>query len=104
MVEVKPGGAKCLVLGDSIVRNVGATNANMKVQCFPGIRTDQLRRVMENRDFGCRRVPPGAEGKNQGILWIAEKGDRCRQKDVPPCNSGMAEKKPHQEYSDSRKP
>jgi hypothetical protein len=27
-----------------------------------------------------------------GKLWIAKKGDRCRQKDVPPCNSGMAEK------------
>jgi hypothetical protein len=24
----------------------------MKVQCFPGIRTDQLRRVIENRDLG----------------------------------------------------
>jgi hypothetical protein len=53
MVEVKPGAADCLVLGDSIVRNVGAANANMRVECFPGIRTDQLSRVMENRDFGC---------------------------------------------------
>jgi hypothetical protein len=41
------------VLGDSIVRNVGASNANMRVKCFPGIRTDQLRRVMEIRDFVC---------------------------------------------------
>jgi hypothetical protein len=52
-VTVKPGGEKCLVLGDSIVRNVGAEKSNMRVECFPGIRSDQLRRVMENRDFGC---------------------------------------------------
>jgi predicted RNase H-like nuclease (RuvC/YqgF family) len=32
MVEVKPGGANCLVLGDSIVRNVGAANANMRIE------------------------------------------------------------------------
>jgi hypothetical protein len=24
----------------------------MSVQCFPGIRTEQLQRVMENRDLG----------------------------------------------------
>jgi hypothetical protein len=50
---VKPGGEKCLVLGDSIVRNVGAEKSNMRVKCFPGIRSDQLHRVMENRDLGC---------------------------------------------------
>lgn len=52
-VTVKPVREKCLVLGDSIVRNVGAEKSNMRVECFPGIRTDQLRRVMENRDLGC---------------------------------------------------
>jgi len=40
------------VLGDSIVRNVGAETPNMRVNCFPGIRADQLRRVMENTDLG----------------------------------------------------
>jgi hypothetical protein len=25
----------------------------MRVECFPGIRTDQLRRVIENLDLGC---------------------------------------------------
>ena len=25
---------------------------NMRVECFPGIRADQLRRVMENRNLG----------------------------------------------------
>jgi hypothetical protein len=45
-------GEKGLVLGDSIVRNVGAGKSNMRVECFPGNRPDQLRRVMENRDLG----------------------------------------------------
>jgi hypothetical protein len=40
------------VLGDSIVRNVGAEKPNMRVECFPGIRADQLLRVMENRNLG----------------------------------------------------
>jgi len=52
MVTVKPVGEKCLVLDDSIVRSVGAEIPNMRVECFPGIRADQPRRVMENRDFG----------------------------------------------------
>ena len=43
---------KCLVPGDSIVRNVGAEKPNMRVECFLGIRADQLRRVMENRNLG----------------------------------------------------
>jgi hypothetical protein len=51
-VTEKPVGEKCLVLGDSILRNVGADKPNMRVECFPGIRTDQLRRIMENRDLG----------------------------------------------------
>ena len=51
-VMVKPVGEKCLVLGDSIVRNVGAEKPNMRVECFPRIRADQLRRVMENKDLG----------------------------------------------------
>ena len=48
-VTLKPVSEKCLVLGDSIVRNVGTEKRNMRVGCFPGIRTDQLRRVIENR-------------------------------------------------------
>ncbi|PNF27926.1 hypothetical protein B7P43_G03395 [Cryptotermes secundus] len=42
--------AECLVLGDSIIRNVEAEH--MRVQCFPGIRTEQLQRVIDNRDLG----------------------------------------------------
>ena len=38
-------------VGDSIVRNVGAEHADMKLECFPGIKTEQLHRVMEKRDL-----------------------------------------------------
>jgi lysophospholipase L1-like esterase len=40
---------KYLVMGDSIVFNAGAAKANTRVECFPGIRSDQLKRVVENR-------------------------------------------------------
>jgi len=50
-VMVKPMGEKCLVLSDSIVMNLGAEKPNMRVEFFPRIRADQLRRVMESRDF-----------------------------------------------------
>ena len=36
---------KCMVVGDSLVRNVGVEYADMKVECFPGIKTDQLHSV-----------------------------------------------------------
>jgi hypothetical protein len=42
---------KCMVGGDSLVRNVGAEHADMKVECFPGIKTEQLHRVMEGREL-----------------------------------------------------
>jgi hypothetical protein len=43
-------GAKCLVLGDSIIQNV--ESEHVSVQCFLGIRTEQLQRVTEKRDVG----------------------------------------------------
>jgi hypothetical protein len=42
-----PKGGECLVLGDSIIRNVGTEYPDMKFECFPGIRTEQLQRVIE---------------------------------------------------------
>ena len=45
-------GGECLVLGDSIIRNVGTECSDMKFECFPGIRTDQLQRVIERRELG----------------------------------------------------
>ena len=44
-------GGKCLVLGDWIIRNVGSECSDMKFECFPGIRTEQLHIVTENRDL-----------------------------------------------------
>jgi hypothetical protein len=43
---------KCVVVGDSILRNVGAEHADMMVEYFPGIKTDQLHRVIEKKDLG----------------------------------------------------
>ena len=45
-------GGECLVLGDSIIRNVGNECPDIKVECFPGIRTEQLQRVIERRELG----------------------------------------------------
>jgi hypothetical protein len=42
----------CLVMGDSIIQNV--KSERLSVQCFPGIRTGQLKRVVINRDL---RIP-----------------------------------------------
>jgi hypothetical protein len=42
---------KCVVIGDSIVRNVGADHADMEVECFPGIKTEQLHRVVERMEL-----------------------------------------------------
>jgi len=42
---------KCMVVGDSLVRNVGTDHADMKVECFPGIKTEQLNRVIESREL-----------------------------------------------------
>ena len=41
-VPSHPKGGECLLLGESIIRNVGTEYPDMKVECFPGIRTEQL--------------------------------------------------------------
>jgi translation initiation factor 2 gamma subunit (eIF-2gamma) len=48
---ITPKSTKCLVVGGSIVRNVGAEHVDMKLECFPGIRTEQLNKVIEKRDL-----------------------------------------------------
>jgi len=45
-------GGECLVLGDSIIRNVGTECPDIKSECSPGIRTEQLQRVIERRELG----------------------------------------------------
>jgi len=42
-----------MVVSDSILHNIGAEHADMMVECFPGIITEQLvHRVIEKRDLG----------------------------------------------------
>jgi hypothetical protein len=48
--EYRKGG-EYLMLGDSITRNFGTRCSDMKVGCFPGILTELLHRVIENRDL-----------------------------------------------------
>jgi len=45
-------GGECLLLCDSIISNVGRECSDMNIECFPGIRKDQLHRFIENRDLG----------------------------------------------------
>jgi hypothetical protein len=45
-------GEQCFVVGDSTIRNVGTGQNNIMVEWFPGIRTEQLHRFLDNRDLG----------------------------------------------------
>jgi hypothetical protein len=51
-VQENHEGEKYLFLGDSIIRNVGTGQYNRMVECFPGFRTEQLHRFLDNRDIG----------------------------------------------------
>jgi hypothetical protein len=48
----KEKSAKCMVVGDSVVRGVGAEHTDMSVKCFLGIRTEQLHKVIDKSDTG----------------------------------------------------
>ena len=41
-----------MVIGKSMLRNVGAEHADMMVESFLGIKTEQLHRVIEKKDLG----------------------------------------------------
>jgi hypothetical protein len=45
----KQKDANCIVMGDSMLCNVRAEHTDMMVECFPGIRTEQLHRVIKKR-------------------------------------------------------
>jgi len=45
-VPTKQNITKCMVVGDSMLRNGGAEHADMIVECFPGIKTE-LNRLLE---------------------------------------------------------
>jgi len=51
-MPTKQKATKCMVVGDSVLRNVGAEHVEMKVGYFPGIKTEQLHRVTEKRELG----------------------------------------------------
>jgi hypothetical protein len=51
-VPAKQNVSKCMVVADSIVRNVGVEHTDMMVECFPGVKTQQLHRVLEKMDLG----------------------------------------------------
>ena len=40
-----------MVVGDSTVRNVGTEHADMKVECFPGIKIEELHSLFQKRDL-----------------------------------------------------
>jgi hypothetical protein len=56
IVPTEQKAVKCVVVGDSMVRNVGTEHTDMMVECFPGIKTEQLRRVIDKRDLARSRV------------------------------------------------
>ena len=37
---------------ETIIRNVGTECSDVKFECFPGIRTEQLQTLIEIRDLG----------------------------------------------------
>jgi hypothetical protein len=41
-----------MVIGDLTSRNVGAEHTDMIAECFRGIKTEQLHRVIEKMDLG----------------------------------------------------
>jgi len=51
-VPMKQKVEKCVAAYDSILRIFGAEHADMMVECFPGIKTEQLHRVLDKRDLG----------------------------------------------------
>jgi hypothetical protein len=51
-VTAKQKSAKCMVAGDSVVRGAGAEHTDMIVECFPGVRTEELHKVIDKRDIG----------------------------------------------------
>jgi hypothetical protein len=51
-VHAKQKVAKYMVVGDSVLHSVGAEHEDMMVECFPGTKTEQLHRVIEERELG----------------------------------------------------
>jgi hypothetical protein len=52
LVPAKQKIAKCMVVYDTIMRNVVAEHVDMMVECLPGIKAEHLHRVTEKRGLG----------------------------------------------------
>jgi hypothetical protein len=50
-MSAKENVTKYMVVSDSTVRNVRTEHADMKVECFSGIKTEELHSVFEKRDL-----------------------------------------------------
>ncbi|PSN29563.1 hypothetical protein C0J52_27916 [Blattella germanica] len=48
-VELNPGPEKCSICRYSMVRHIGQQNGDLEVKCFPGIRTEEVRRKIERQ-------------------------------------------------------
>jgi len=51
-LNAKQKVAKCVVVGDPMLRNDGAEHADIMVESFLGIKTEQLHTVREKRNLG----------------------------------------------------
>jgi hypothetical protein len=47
-VPTRQNVTKCIVVGDAIVRYVGAEHSDIMVECYPGIKTEQLHSVRKD--------------------------------------------------------
>ena len=59
------------------MRNVGTGHTDMTVECFPGIKTEQLHRVIERSDLGSPETAVIHVGtndlrttRNQNLEWV----------------------------------
>ncbi|KAK7874572.1 hypothetical protein R5R35_013142 [Gryllus longicercus] len=48
----KESEVECLILGDSTIRHVETDHMAFRVECFPGIRAEQLKPIIEAGQFG----------------------------------------------------
>jgi hypothetical protein len=51
-VPAKQTFTKCMVVGESVLRSVGLEYVDKMVECFTGIKTEQINSVMEKSDLG----------------------------------------------------
>ena len=48
-MHAKQKVAEYMVVSDSVLRNIGAEHEHMMLECFLGVKTEQLHRVIEKR-------------------------------------------------------